>query len=269
MGVVGGGATEIVVQIDHAAGGHAEVAGEGQVLLDAPGAAVGAHAQGVVGIEAVLPYQPGLAVAHALAGIELQDGGVDLARVLLQLGACQPSRVERVLVQCVEHQAELVVGVRVPVQDAVELASRGGAVLAPAVGAKVGETGNAAYATTDAAADQGGLVRAPVTCPGAQAQTGRFGRVAGVRLNHATGGVAVKRGERALDDLHTAQGGQVDDLRLALAVRHGQGNAVQGHVHPLHAEGCVSTKPANGQLHVLGVVLPVVDNEPRDLSQAL
>jgi hypothetical protein len=88
---------------------------------------------------------------------------------------------------------------------------------------------------------------------------GRDRRVFGEDLKHAAGGIAVKLGQRAAQQLNTLGGDQARRGCLALAVWHGGGNAVDQDAKAAHARGRARTKTAHQQLQVLREILPVPD----------
>ena len=81
-------------------------------------------------------------------------------------------------------------------------------------------------------------------------------------LDDTARGVSVQRGERAAQDLHPGGGIQVELRDLPLPIRARGRNAVLVHPHAANAERRVGADATNGDLLVLGVVVPVAGQQP-------
>ena len=78
---------------------------------------------------------------------------------------------------------------------------------------------------------------------------------------YATAGVAVERGAGAAQDFQAAGGAEVEVIELALAVGHGQWNAVEQDLEPAHPEGGAGAQPPQAEPVALREVVAIGDEE--------
>ena len=153
----------------------------------------------------------------------------------------------------------------------IELAALGGAVLAPAVGAKPGGVDGGAPAARRRARAQLGARLPHAVGAARRGERGRGlgGVVLAEYLHHAAGGVAVELGQRPAQHLDAAGRREGDARGLGLAIGHGGRDAVDDHAHAADAEGRAGAEAADRELQVLRVVLPVEDADARHAAQRL
>ena len=215
-----------------------------------------------------LEHQAGLTMVHRLAGVEGECRGGGLPRVAAQLRCVQAEWIlGEGLAECVQHEARA--DRPIPSQACVQRGARGPAVLAKTVGLEAAQVhvrieALAGGAKVGADADQ-------AVCTGAQGRsharivaTGR-----GIRLYHATGGVAVEARGRSAQHLDAVQRLQGQVGHLSLAVGHGDGHAVQQQAHAADAERRTRAEPTNRDLQVLGMILPFPRQHTRDAMQGI
>ena len=109
-----------------------------------------------------------------------------------------------------------------------------------------------------------------VAAPGAgDIQLGLSARFAGEGLYDAARGIAIELRQRARQHLHAGGRAQGHGGRLALPVGRGGRNAVGDEANAAQPKGRPRAKPANGNLHVLRVVVAVERHHARHLGQGL
>ena len=149
----------------------------------------------------------------------------------------------------------------------IELAALGLAVRSRAVGAELGGIERDPVAGRAGAELGAELPQAMAAGRGAEGG-GRHGRVGlGEDLHHAAGSVAIELGQRPAQDLDPSGRAERDVRRLALAVGHGRGDAVDDEPHAADTKGRARAEAADRELQILRIVLPVEHADARHAVQ--
>ena len=263
-------AAEGPVEVHHAARGGDAAPRKREELPHLAVAEEGAGAQPVAAAEPSLERHAGLLLADGLARVEGSRRRVGLARVRRSLVPRESERIPGLrLVERVQHQREARVAARFPFQLGVELLAVGLRVRAVAVGVKARPVGEGAERAGFAARLRADAPRAPGTGQCLARERRLPGAIGGEELDHAARGVAVEAGDRPAHDLDALRRGKVEVCRLSLSVGHGGGNAVRVQLHAADAESRARPEAADRELQVLGVVLAVLQDEPRHAAERL
>ena len=263
-------AAEAAVQLDHAAAGIQRVTGKGEKLLHVALAAVNHHGDLIVVGQAALVVGAQLLMADALAGVEQLGLGDGLLAVGVQRCSGQPERVLGVrLIQRIEQQGQAGGVVNIPAQAQVGHVSAGVAVITVAVGFQSREVGGNVQIAVLAAVLEARAPEAVAADAAAVLQRWKVAAFAAEALDDATRRIAIQAAQRAAQHLDAVEVVQVEQPGLALAVGHGQRNAVLQQAHAAYAELGAGAEPTGRNLHILRVVLAIERQQPRHPLQRL
>ena len=243
--------------------------GNCQKLLDLPASAVDGKAQAVRGRESVLKGRAELALHDVFAGIEQQHGRIDLARVLLHLRAVEPGRVLRRLPHRVQDEGEARIVAESKLQLGIPQVLFGRTVVAVAAGLEVGSAADVIERARLAAELESGAADSVAPGRAALRERGLGRTVLGEDLDHPARSIPVERREGSPHYLDPLRRTQIEVGGLPLAVGGGGGDPVRVKAHAANAELRMRTEPARGNLQVLRIVLPVLDDHAGHSRQAL
>lgn len=231
-------------------------------------AAVAGQVQAVAFADVLPQDQPALLLPNRFAGVEGDGVGHGLTRVFDDLVPPKAERIEGARhVDRIGDQRELTAAAEVPVQSQVAAVTPSPAVVPVAIGGKARQRQVVAHRARLSQPQHAGAPEAFTAAAPGGAPACRAFALPAVKCDHAAGGVAVQRRERAAQHLDAFGCVQIEMRHLAGTIRHRGRDAIGIKPQPANAEAGARAETPDRNLFVLRVVLAVAHVDPGNAAQ--